>query len=179
MNLAKLSFVKSSRKEFTCSKCREVIPKGSSTVRFTVGFRSRYVQTRHNKPECMPTRAERESSAVATIYDVQDRVDVSSASSQEELEAIRDEVASACEEVASEYEDNEMYEKNYDLQERAEQIRSAGQELEGWEPEDTEPTEDNWSPEDDDHDTWEDAHEAWLEEARSSLEAAIDEMDLP
>lgn len=160
-----------------CGKCRKPIVKGQDRRRtFAVGFRG-YEQTRCMDAACTPTRAELESSAVATVYAAIDDADFSSIDNLEDFESARDEIVAACEEVADEYENNEMYEINYDLQERAEMIRSAGDELSNWSPENDEPTEDDWD--EDEHESFEDAHEAWLEETRESLQSAVDDMELP
>jgi hypothetical protein len=176
MSLAKLHITNKSRKEWTCGKCREIIPVGSKVIRFTVGFRGR-PQERCSKSECFPKPSDRESSAVSSVYFAQEEADPYECKTLDDLYACRDEVASAAEEVADEYESNEMFERNYDLQERAEILRGAADELSGWEPENDEPTEDSWNPEE--FKTFQHEWEAWLEEAQESLKAAIDEMDLP
>lgn len=178
MSLARIYTTKGPvRKDgLTCGKCRQPIVKGQDRRRtFAVGFRG-YEQTRCMKPECTPTRSERESSAVATVYDAIDGIDFSALGSREDLEAARDEVVAACEEVADEYESNEMYEVNYDLQERADMIRSAGDELANWEPEDDEPEDmDEDAVSDNETEEWLE----WLANAQESLESAINDMDLP
>ena len=169
------------RKPGKCEKCGLEIKVGDPAVRFAVGFRG-MVRTRCTKSECFPQPSERESSLVSSVYAAQEAVDVISAGGLEELESIRDDVVTATQEVASEYEDSEMFDRNEDLQERAEMLNSAAYELEGWEPEEEEPDEDNeetWSFNGHDFDTYEEAHEEWLMHARHSLQAAIDEMELP
>lgn len=162
-----------------CGKCRQPIVKGQDRRRtFAVGFRG-YEQTRCMRPECTPTRAELESSAVATVYAAIDDVNLDALESAEDFESARDEVVAACEEVADEYESNEMYEVNYDLQERAETVRSAGDELSNWSPEDDEPQEEDWDEDESEYDSFEEEHTAWLEATRDSFESALDDMDLP
>lgn len=166
---------------WTCGKCGDEIKVGQPAVKFAVGFRGR-TQVRCAKPACFPKPSERESSLVSSAYAAQEEADLDGAASLEDLEAIRDDVASAVREVASEYEYSEMFEKNYDLQERADMLNSAADDLEGWEPEDEEPQEDDsetWEFGGTEHDTYEEAHEAWLQAARESLNDAIDGMELP
>jgi hypothetical protein len=170
------------RKPGKCGKCGLEIKVGDPAVRFSVGFRG-FVQTRCTKPECFPKPSERESSLVADVYAAQEEVDLSTAKGLEDLETARDDVANATREVAGQYEDSEMYDRNEDLQERAETLNSAADTLEEWEPEgDDEPTEDNeesWSYNGHDFEDFESAHDEWLLHARESLQAAIDEMELP
>ena len=181
MSLAKVNRIGRVRKPGTCEKCGLEIKVGDPAVRFAVGFRGR-VRTRCTKPECFPQPSERESSLVSSVYAAQEGVDVDNANSLEELESIRDEVVTATQEVAGEYEDSEMFERNEDLQERAEVLNAVADELERWEPEEGEPDEDNeetWTFNGHDFNTYEGAHEEWLLHARSSLQAAIEEMELP
>lgn len=162
-----------------CGKCGDPIRKGIDRRRtFAVGFRG-YEQTRCMKSECTPTRSELESSAVASVYDAIDSLDLSGIDNQDDFESARDEVVSAAEEVCDEYESNEMYEINYDLQERADMLRSAADELSSWAPENDEPQEDDFDAEDSEFDSFEEAHAAWAEETRESLQQAIDDMELP
>ena len=183
MSLAKVHTVSRVRKTWTCGKCGDEIKVGQPAVKFAVGFRGR-TQVRCSKTECYPKPSERESSMVADAYAAQEEADVDGATSKEDLEQIRDDVAQAVRDVASQYEDSEMFEKNYDLQERADMLNSAADDLEGWDAEDEYP-----EPQEDDRNTWEhageeyatldEAHEAWLAAARESLSSKIDEMELP
>ena len=180
MSLAKLNHIKRVRKPGKCEKCGVEIKVGDPAVRYAVGFRGA-TRTRCAKHECLPKPSERESSLVADLYAAQEEADVDGAGSLEELHQIRDDVVSAAQEVAGQYEDNEMFDTNPDLQERAETLNAAADELEGWEPEDDEPTEeeDEWTIGITEYDDFESAHEAWLEAARLSLQGAIDDMELP
>lgn len=127
----------------TCGKCGKEIKKGVDRRRtFAVGYRG-WEQTRCMDAACTPTRAERESSAVASVYDVIDGIDFDSLTEVGEFEEARDSVAEALRGVASEYEENEMFEINYDLQERAETLNSSADEIEGWEPENEAPEPDS------------------------------------
>lgn len=195
MSLARIYTTKTVRKDWKCGKCGAAIKKGvDGRISFAVGFRG-FEQTRCLKPECYPTRAERESTLVSSIYDVQDSIDFSSLETTEDFTSARDEVVAACEEVADEYESNEMFEVNEDLQERADVIRSAGDELSSWEPEDNEPEEctecggtglisradgdeeitcDECGGED-----FQAAHDTWLEETRAAFEDTVTSMELP
>jgi len=166
VSLAKVNQIKRVRKSGTCEKCGLEIKVGDPAVRFAVGFRG-MTRTRCTKPECFPKPSERESSLVADAYAAQEEVDLSTAGGLEDLETARDDVVTAVREVAGQYEDSEMFDRNEDLQERAETLNTAADTLEEWEPEDEEPEED------------EEAQAAWLEAARESLQAAIDEMELP
>jgi len=182
MSLAKINRIGKVRKATTCEKCGDPIGVGSPAVKFAVGFRAR-TRVRCTKSECFPKPSERESSLVSSVYAAQEEADASTADSLEDLEQIRDDIANATREVAQEYEDSEMFERNYDLQERAETLNGAADELENWQPEgEDEPDEDDketWSYNGHDFDTYEDAHNEWLLHARQSLQAAIDEMELP
>lgn len=183
-----------------CGKCGDPIRKGiDRRITFAVGFRG-YEQTRCLKPECYPTRSERESSAVASVYDAIDSIDVSNIDTAEDFTSARDEIVSAIEEVVSEYEYNEMIEVNYDLQERRDMLQSAADELSSWEPEGDEPEEEvdcdecggsgqvtNDEGEDEDCDecggtgTVEnpESHEDWVDATREAFQEAIDGLELP
>lgn len=182
MSIARVHTTKKSRKVWTCGSCRTELPIGSPVISFSVGFRGSE-QRRCLKPECYPTRSQLESSAVSTVYAAIEENNVDSATTYEELIAIRDAIVEACEEVASEYESNEMYDINYDLQERAETIRSAGDDLSTWEPDSEEPdiAEEGEGDDEDGEPVGESAesHDDWLEEARESLRDAIENIDLP
>ncbi len=179
MSLAKVNRIGKVRKAAECEKCKDFIKVGDPAVKFAVGFRGR-TRVRCTKTECFPKPSERESSLVADVYAAQEEVDVTTAEDLDGLHQIRDDVVTATREVAGQYEDSEMFDKNYDLQERAETLNSAADALEEWEPENDEPEEDH-------PDTWvtheysefSDAHDAWLAAARESLEAAINDMELP
>jgi RecJ-like exonuclease len=145
-----------------------------------------------------------ESSAIASIYDAMDSIDYDSLQSLDDLTEARDSVVEAVNEVASEYEGNEMYDINEDLQERVSILEGASSELENWEPEGEAPEDEKDCDECDgtgqvessiDHDVAPDVEceqcegtgkvendedlDEWLQEARESLQAAIDEMELP
>jgi len=180
MSLAKVNRIGRVRKSGRCEKCGLEINKGDPAVRFAVGFRG-FTRTRCTKSECFPKPSERESSLVSGVYAAQEEVDLSTAGSLEDLTTARDDVVAATQEVAGEYEDSEMFERNEDLQERADTLNNAADELEQWEPADEEPEEDaeEWTVGDTEYTDFEEAHTAWLEAARESLQAAIDEMELP
>lgn len=162
----------------TCGKCGTAIVKGQDRRRtFAVGFRG-YERTRCMKTECTPTRGELESSAVGAVYDAIDSVDLSQIETVEGFTEVRDDIVSSIMEVADEYEQNEMFEINYDLQERVDTLQSAAMELENWEPEE-EPEEDDFDEGDSDFETFEEQHADWVEEIRESLQAAIDDLELP
>lgn len=205
MSQARLYYTKKSRKVYTCTGCWKEIPVGSPVITFAVGFRARD-QRRHDTPECRPSRAARESSALATVYAAMDDVDLSTCQTLGDLEEAVQAVADACREVADEYESNEMYEINEMLQERAEMLNSAADELESWNDSlDDEPDEDtdceecdgtgevevevDGSDEPNVEDCEEcdgtgkvdagDAHDEWLEQAREAAQEAIDSVELP
>lgn len=163
----------------TCGKCGTAIVKGQDRRRtFAVGFRG-WEQTRCMRPECTPTRAELESSAVADVYSAMDDIDYASLGTTDDFTEARDSVVSAIEDVASNYESNEMYEINEVLQERVDILQSAASDLEQWEPGESEPNEDDPESWGDEYASFEDAHDAWLEETREALESAIQEVELP
>lgn len=180
MSLAKVNRIGRVRKPGKCEKCGLEIEVGDPAVRFSVGFRG-MTRTRCTKGECFPKPSERESSLVSSVYAAQEEADVESAGSLEELEQIRDDIATATREVAEEYEYSES--PSPDNEERAETLNSAADELENWQPEgDDEPDEDNeetWTYNGHDFEDYESAHDEWLLHARTSLEAAINEMELP
>jgi hypothetical protein len=180
MSLAKINQVGKVRKVTECEKCKDKIYIGQPAVKFAVGFRGR-TQVRCSKSACFPKPSERESSLVSSVYAAQEEADTAGAGSLEDLETIRDDVATATREVAGEYEDSEMFEKNYDLQERADMLNGAADELDNWEPAEEEPSPDaeEWTVDGTDYDDFDEAHDAWLDAAREALQAAIDEMELP
>jgi hypothetical protein len=168
VSLAKINKIGKVRKATECEKCGDAIPVGSPAVKFAVGFRGR-TRVRCSKTECFPKPSERESSLVSSVYAAQEEADVDSAFTLEELEQVRSDVVAATQEVAGEYEQSEMFERNEDLQERAQMLNDAAEALEGWEPDGEEP----------DAEEDEEAHDIWIQNARESLQAAIDEMELP
>lgn len=180
LSLAKINRIGKVRKPGTCEKCGDEIKVGDSAVKFAVGFRGR-TRVRCTKSACFPKPSERESSLVSSVYAAQEEVDLSTTDSLDDLHQTRDDVATATREVAGEYEDSEMFEKNYDLQERADMLNSAADELEEWEPAGEEPNADEgeWTVDGTDYDNYEEARTAWLEAARTSLQDAIDQMELP
>jgi len=181
MSLAKINRIGKVRKATTCEKCGDPIGVGSPAVKFAVGFRAR-TRVRCTKSECFPKPSERESSMVSSVYAAQEDADVSTADSLNDLEQIRDDIATATREVAEEYENSEMFERNYDLQERAETLNGAADELENWEPAEDSPDDDTegpWKIGGTEYADYEEAHTAWLEAARESLDSAINEMELP
>lgn len=176
MSLARIYHVTKSRKAWTCGKCKTELPVGSPVLTFAVGFRG-HDQRRCTQPGCYPLPSERESSAVASVYDAQERVDLSPCTSLDDLENAVQYVVEACNEVAEEYENSEMFDVNEDLQERADTLHSAADELESWSSSlEEEPTEDDDTEEGGD---FESAHEAWIEEARDAAQQAIDGVELP
>ena len=180
MSLAKLSIIEKSRKEFECSKCGETIPKGSSTVRFSVGFRGR-VQTRHN-PKCFPKPSERESSIIADIYAAQEDFDISGLETVDDITSAIGDVQSACDEVIQQYSDNPTYDGNDDLQERVSTIESARDELDQWESniDVADPGEESemlWD--EDSYESWQAHHDAYVEAMRDAANNAVDNMELP
>lgn len=197
MSQARIYTTKKVQKDWKCGKCGAAIRKGvDGRISFAVGFRGRE-QTRCLKQECYPSRSERESSAVASVYDAQDSADLSTAETAGDLTGIRDEIADAVQEVADEYEQNEMFEINEDLQERVQILTDAADALREWEPDTEAPEAERDCDECDGTgrvDGEEDCDECegtgqvsesaealgkWLETQRESLQDAIDGMELP
>lgn len=177
MSQAKVHRAAKARKKWTCGKCGVEVQVGEPVLSFSVGFRGRE-QRRCDKRECYPTRSERESSMIASVYDTLDNVDWNKAGSVEDLQELLQEVADSMREVAGEYESSEMYERNEDLQERVQILNDSAQVLEDWEPEPDEPREDDkntW----DDHESYDAAHEAWLEIIRQDAQETADQAELP
>lgn len=194
MSLARIYTTQKSRKVWTCSKCRTDLPVGSKVLSFSVGFRGVEQKRCADKPSCAPTRAELESSQVATVYGAMDGIDWSSRETLDDLESAVQEVADACREVADEYESNEMYEINEQLQERASTLNDAADTLEGqdWKDGlDDEPVLEDYpvdahaqdlpesSEEEYDEDAFNDAHDEWLEAARTAAESFVNDVELP
>lgn len=180
MGLAKVQYVKSARKaQGSCENCGVKIEVGDSYRHFAVGFRG-FKRVRCTKPECTPTRAERESSLVSSIYDAQDSADFSECQSTDDINNVMEGIKAACEEVASQYEENPTFDNNNDLQERVDQINSAAESLDDWESSiDDEPTKDgDWNGKEDGK-PFEEAHADWLDEAREAAQSAVNEMELP
>lgn len=177
MSQAKVHRAAKARKVWTCGKCGATINVGEPVLSFSVGFRGRE-QRRCDKAECYPTRSERESSMVASVYDAVDNVDWSSAETEDGLKDLMCEVAEVMREVASEYENSGMFERSEDLQERADMLGSAADRLESWEPSENAP-----NPED--PETWaeypsfEAAHESWILQARDEAQQTTDEAEIP
>lgn len=179
MSLARIYTTKKVQKDWTCGKCGKAIRKGvDGRISFAVGYRG-YEQTRCTDAACRPTRSERESSLLSSVYAAQDDLDLAGIDNTDDFQAARDEVVAAVNEVAEEYSNNEMFDINEDLQERAQMLEDAASELENWEPENEEPTEDDFDPDEDPTKTFEDVHAEWVDETRESLESAINEMELP
>jgi len=177
MSQAKVHRAAKARKVWTCGKCRATINVGEPVLSFSVGFRGRE-QRRCDKRECYPTRSERESSMIASVYDAIDETDWSSYDNLEDLQGALGDIAAAMREVASEYENSEMFEKNPDLQERAEVLNSAADDLENWQPNDDPPREEDpatWE----EYKSFEDAHEVWLQQMRDEAQQTADEAELP
>lgn len=177
MSLAKVHRAAKARKVWTCGKCGTTINVGEPVLSYSVGFRG-YEQRRCDKKECYPTRSERESSMVSSVYDAIDSADWSSANEVSDLQEMLGDIAGVMREVAGDYENSEMFERNPDLQERAEMLNSGADDLEGWEPQESEPQEDNkdtW----DGHSTFEDAHLAWFETVRAEAQQVADEAETP
>ena len=167
MSLAKVHRAAKARKTWTCGKCGRTINVGEPVLSYSVGFRGREVR-RCDRVSCYPTRAERESSMVASVYDAIDGADWASPASVEDLQGVMEEIASSMRDVAGEYESSEMFEKNPDLQERAELLNSAADEIEGWEPSEDEPDKA-------DSEAWDE----WFENARDEAQQIVDGAEIP
>lgn len=177
MSQAKVHRAAKARKKWTCGKCGTEVQVGEPVLSFSVGFRGRE-QRRCDRPSCYPTRAERESSMTAPVYDAIDSADWSACQSLDDLQETLAEIAGVLNEVADEYEASEMYERNEDLQMRAETLREGVMTLESWDPGETEPVEDDpktWEGEP----TYEAAKEAWLENMREAAQQTADEVEVP
>lgn len=176
MSLARVHTVTKSRKEFTCGKCGVTIPKGSKVHHFAVGFRGR---TQHRCAEHPPSRAERESSLVAPVWDALDTAEagLSDCTTAEEFETLLRDAAEVFTEVAGEYEGSEMYDRNENLQERAEMLNNTASDLESvsFEEEPAEDDSTNWNG----HTQYEGAFQEWYEEQRQVAQDALDNVEVP
>lgn len=132
MSLARLYTTKKVRKDWTCDKCGAPIRKGiDGRISYAVGFRG-FERTRCLRPECYPTLADRESSAVAEIYAAIEGMNLAECGSLEDVESAVGDVQAAIDSVKDEYESNEMFEINEVLQERVSMLEEASQSLDGW-----------------------------------------------
>jgi hypothetical protein len=69
---SKMHYIKTSQSDITCTKCGDVVPKGSPYCYFKPGFRGRAKVRRCMKPECHPTRSERNTSKMGEVYAAQE-----------------------------------------------------------------------------------------------------------
>jgi len=143
MSVAKVSYVKRSRKTYRCEKCRDELPVGSAYRWFVVGFRSSYSHIRCMKTSCAPRPSERESSqmsaVLAALEDAEDQLSVLewSESFNDELRGIAESVVEAINDVAGAYEEADQSfggGGNTDMAERADNLRSAADELDSFYP---------------------------------------------
>ena len=180
MSQARVHRAAKARKEWTCGKCRTTVKVGEPVLSFSVGFRGSE-QRRCDKPSCYPTRAERESSMVGSVYEAVDTAAWDSAGSLEDLQQVMQDIASAAREVAQDYENSGMYDKNEELQERAGLLNEAADALDSWEPDEDQPDEDQ--PDEDGtwdgNETYEDAYDAWFFQTREEARQFADEVELP
>ena len=177
MSQARVHRAATARKVWMCKRCGVAVNVGEPVLSYSVGFRG-LEQRRCDKPECYPTREERESSMVAPVYGAIDGTDWSANDSAEDLQTALQDIASTMRDVANDYESSEMFEKNEDLQQRAETLNSAADDLESWEPDLNESSEDDketWG----EHKTFEDAHEAWVNDIRDEAQQLADEVEVP
>ena len=111
MSVARVYKTKKSQKERTCTKCRKTIPVGSSYTYFTVGFRGRATQYRHDTPECASRPSERESSklagAMSAVEAAEDELRALDPETvtEDDVQSIFADAATGIEEVAQEYRD--------------------------------------------------------------------------
>lgn len=121
-----------SRKEYTCEKCRQPIPKGDTYLSYKVGFRSGYTHRRH--VGCRPRNSELESSMLSEAYAAVEGAEdaISSAEVAEDFTAALEEAASGIREVAEQYREaaEAMGGAGYENEERADALESAADELE-------------------------------------------------
>lgn len=153
MSVAKVNTVnKAAKDQGSCMKCGDKLPKGSAYLWYTVGFRSRSKYVRCTKPECFPKPSERESSKLADVYgameDASASIDIADGDTpgelignlQEQLQVVADTIR----EVADQYRESATNPNtgivfNTASEERADTLDSAAEELEGWQPNDSEP----------------------------------------
>lgn len=182
MSQAKIYAVKTARKaQGPCQKCGIQILPGMPYRFFVKGFRSKFKHIRCMKPECSPTRADRESSMLAEIYAAIDDASFMGMESLEEIKGVLEEVASVARDLAEQYATASVNQNtgavfNVDAEERGQQLESYADDLDSWDPsedEPEEPTEDNWD--DQEFDTLEEAVDAWKEKHNEWLDQCIDE----
>jgi hypothetical protein len=106
MSVSRVFETKAARKEYTCEKCHEPIPKGSPYLYFFTGFRSAHKRTRHTT--CRPRTSELETSKKSTIYaaieEAEDSLDALGEFTEvDDVESIIEGVYDAFREVIDEY----------------------------------------------------------------------------
>lgn len=150
MSVARVNYVRRSRKPYKCGKCHNEIPVGSAYRWFTVGFRSTYANIRCMKSTCDPRPSERESSQMASVMAAAEDAEASLyalvLTGPDDVQYVTDamsDVATAMREVADLYEEADSNfggGGNTDMYERAETLRSNADELEDWTPQTEEPS---------------------------------------
>jgi hypothetical protein len=136
MSQARVSYVKSSRKEGKCEKCKTVLPPKSAYRYFYVGFRSTWKHVRCMESACNPKMSELESSKLGQVYaameDAEDNI--RGCTDWDGIKEALDSVAEALRDTASEYEEASMSPNgdvfNTDAEERAQNLESAADSIE-------------------------------------------------
>lgn len=193
MSIAKLHVVNRAQKDQgTCGKCGVQLPKGAP-YQWWQHFRS-FKQKRCTG--CTPKMSERESrDKIAQVMAAQEDFNVSEMTSVEDITAAVEEVAGIAHEMAEEYraasegEQGQVF--NEQAAETGDELDSAADELDGWEPNRTQPDscnlhEDNPYVEQPDGLADEDICEEceglfaeWIEEVRAEADDAVNGMELP
>lgn len=145
MSVARVTYVKKSRKaQRPCTKCGDELPVGSAYLYWEPGFRSHHKVVRCMKPECAPSRSERESSALSGPMAAQEAFEAATSALDMSDEGVQEQLQSEWEsfrEAVREYADEarqaaEAWEYgNSQLEERADEAEGWADEMEGFDVE--------------------------------------------
>jgi hypothetical protein len=131
MSQARVTTVKSSRKEGTCEKCKTVLPPKSAYRYFYVGFRSNWKHVRCMEAACNPRMSELESSKLGQVYAAMEDAEdsIRGCTDWEGIKEVLDTLSESIRDTASEYEEASMSPNgdvfNTDAEERAQNLESA------------------------------------------------------
>jgi uncharacterized protein YjbJ (UPF0337 family) len=188
MSVAKVKTIQKAQKDQgKCGSCGVELPKGSSYIWWTMGFRSNHKYKRCTKSECFPKPSTRETSKFATILAAQETFaeNIDSLTEVGEIEGAVADVATAVGEVRDEYQDalDSWENGNEQLQEKVDHYEGQASELESWtwdgdeEPRWCDEHEDASSEDRGNCDDCMSAEEEWIESVRDSAREAVDNIE--
>lgn len=175
MSVARVVTVKKAAKDQgKCGSCGVEINKGDGYHWWKMGFRSNYKYKACLKSECFPSPSSRESSKFATIMAAQETFhsQIDNADSQDVIESLVEDVASAVEEVQSEYQDalDQWEHGNEALQEKVDHYDGMVSEIQSFQLTESEPEKEDFSSDEE----FQTAHDEWLEHARQEAIDAVE-----